>query len=308
MAQLAPVLAEATKSDDGKVSNGAWTLLRMLGPEAGGALTTLRSLAHDSKEAAAPSAAVEAIKSICVIDRLKDKEASVRCDAALTLGRLGWPATSGLPALIALLEDPEKNVRVAAANSLRSLGRVSESAVSPLAAALRSELDPMVRAAIVEALEAIAPGSPAVLDAHVAALRDPDPAGSKGGRSVHEGPGGRFRGFGAGNRTWRSERRSAPMVAGSLTEILFQNPAVIPALLKALREDAKRKAVLALCPSTSTRHRSRLSSIRSVVILSGSRPFWLRRFPRLRKPFPSRTPTRDRWASDSWAASSPSCA
>jgi hypothetical protein len=33
-------------------------------------------------------------------------------------------------------------------------------------------------------------------------------------------------------------------VASSLTQILFQNPAVIPALLKSLRDDAQRNAVL----------------------------------------------------------------
>ena len=183
-----PSLAEATKSDDAKMRFGALTILTLLGPEAGEALSALRSLADHTPDAELKSATEGAIKSISSIDDLKSNDPAVRIAAAVTLGRLGWRATSALPALIVTLKDPETKVRAAAVNALQALGPVSRTAVAPLAAALADEADAGLRAAIPQALDAIAPGTPPVLDAHLNALRDREPAVRKSGASFKTVP------------------------------------------------------------------------------------------------------------------------
>jgi len=238
-------LAEATKSEDNKVHNAALAILGMLGPEAGEALATLRSLVHDSPDAGVRQAARGATQSISSIDDLKAKDPAVRIAAAETLGRLGWRATLALPALIANLKDPEAKVRVAAAKALHALGPASRTAVAPLAAAFAGEADAPVRTAIVEAQEAIAPGTPLVLDVHLNALRDPDPTVRKAGGTFQQVPADDSvvsaleTALGDANDDVRST------VAGSLTKVLFENPIVLPALLKAMRDNKQREAVVA---------------------------------------------------------------
>jgi hypothetical protein len=150
--------------------------LSLLGPEAREALAPVRSLAHDTQDAAIRSAALATIKSISCADGLTNDDPAIRVASAEMIGRLGWRATPAVPALIGGLTDSETKVRYAAVSALRSLGDVSEAAVARLATALAREPDAVVRAAIVGAVEALAPGTPPVLEAHVNALRDPDPA------------------------------------------------------------------------------------------------------------------------------------
>jgi len=241
--KIVPAVAEATKSEDARFSNGALAILGMLGPEAEAALTTLRSLPHDAPGAALGPAVEGAIHSITSIEDLKSKDSAVRIAAARTLGRLDWPAARGLPALITTLKDPETKVRLAAANALGALGQLSEPAVQPLAAALAGEADPVVRVGIVEALDAIGPGAPAVLDAHLMALRDPDPAVRKAGATFRQAPvddsvvSALETALGDPNDEVRTT------VAGSLAKILFVNPMVVPALMKALADDRQKKGV-----------------------------------------------------------------
>ena len=68
------------------------------------------------------------------------------------------------------------------------MGKVSEAAVQPLATTLSAEAEAAVRAAIMRALEVIAPRTRPVLDAHSVALRDPDPAVRAAVRQFLEGP------------------------------------------------------------------------------------------------------------------------
>ena len=78
-----------------------------------------------------------------------------------------------MPALIDALKDHETMVKVVAAHGLGTLGSYSKAAVTPLVTALPGELEATARAAFLEALEAIAPGSLPLLDAHRNGLHDP---------------------------------------------------------------------------------------------------------------------------------------
>ena len=172
--KLVPILVELTAKEDPRARHAAILLLGMLGPEAGQALPALRSLAHDSSDAGVRTAAEGAITSISCIDALKAKDAAVRIAAAETISRLDWTAAAGIPTLITALTDPETKVRIVAASALGAHAKLSGAAVTPLATALKGEADAGVRVAIVEALEAIAPGTPPTLDAHLKALHDTD--------------------------------------------------------------------------------------------------------------------------------------
>jgi HEAT repeat protein len=96
----------------------------------------------------------------------------------------------------------------------------------------------------VAALEAIAPGTPPVREAHFKALHDTDPAVRKAGATYSKVPAddpvvaALVTALGDQNDDVRRA------VAGSLATILFEHPAVVPALLKALRADTQRKNVV----------------------------------------------------------------
>ncbi len=239
-----PSLTEVTKSEDAKVRHGALAILTLLGPEARDALPALRSLADQSQDAAVKSDAEGAIKSISSIDNLKANDPAVRIAAAVTLGQLGWRATSALPALVVNLKDPDAKVRTAAVNALQVLGPVSGAAVPPLGAALADEADGGVRMAILQALDAIAPGTPPVLDAHLNALRDREPAVRKAGASFKMVPADDSLVAALATALGDSDDEVRKRVADSLSEIVFANPAVVPAVLKALDDDRQRSTVM----------------------------------------------------------------
>jgi HEAT repeat protein len=239
-----PILAESTASNDAKVRAGAVAILNMLGPEAVQALDSLKSLARDSKNSAEREAAERAVESISSVDRLKAKDPKARIAAAETLGRLGWRAAPAVPALAVAIADPDVEVRLAATNALRVLGSVSVSAVSDLATALPREPDAAVRVAALAALDAIAPASPPVLGAHLSALRDPDSAVRKAAATFQKVPLDDSLVTALGTALADSSDEVCQAVAGSLTAILFEKPAVVPILVKALRDDKQQKAVI----------------------------------------------------------------
>ncbi len=239
-----PALAQATRSEDPKVRTGALTMLRLLGPEATEALPTLRSQVHEASGAVGKLAALAAIESITCVDDLNSKDPAARIAAAGALGRLGWRATSALPALIAKLKDPDVKVRTAAASALRALGQVSGTAVPALAAAQTTEADAIVRVAILEALEVIAPGTPPVLDAHLNALRDADPTVRKAGATFQNVPEDDSLVAALATALGDPDDAVRKQVAGSLTQVLFSSSAAIPALCKVLRDPSTRPAVI----------------------------------------------------------------
>ena len=170
-----PDLALATASKDSKVRDGAVTILAMLGPEAEGSLGQLKSLARDTQDTAVRAAAEGAIRAIGFMEGLAAKDAATRIAAAEALGPLGWRAKRALPSLIGAIKDPEVKVRLSAARALQTLGKDAHPAVTDLAAAAKGDAEASVRSASLEALDAIAPATGPVLDAHLGALRDSDP-------------------------------------------------------------------------------------------------------------------------------------
>ena len=88
---------------------------------------------------------------------LLDPDASLRRRSALAIGRVGLP--EGVPLLVERLSDPDEGVRDMAAFGLGLLGRYE--AVGPLTDRLASELSPITRGRIVEALGLIGDASAA---------------------------------------------------------------------------------------------------------------------------------------------------
>ena len=239
-----PILEESTASKDSRVRAGVVAILGMLGPEATRALDALKTLARDSKDSAERAGADGAIASISSVDRLKAVDPKARIAAAETLSRLGWRATSAVPALAAAVADPDAEVRLAATKALQVLGSASAAAVAALATAIPREPDAPIRVATLEALDAIAPGSPPVLGAHLSALRDSDPVVRKAAATFKTVPvdDSLIGALGTALADPSDEVRRS--VAGTLTDLLFEKPAVVLVLVKALCDDKQRKAVI----------------------------------------------------------------
>jgi hypothetical protein len=65
-----------------------------------------------------------------LIDKMRDKSAVVRRDAAVALSRIGAAAKDAVPQLITPLKDPDRNVRSGAASALRRIGPAKDDAGS----------------------------------------------------------------------------------------------------------------------------------------------------------------------------------
>ena len=256
----------------------ALKILTLLGPEAGQALASLRSLAHDTQDSAVRAAAEAAIKSIASIDALKAKDPAARIAACEGLRQLGWRATPALPALIGALNDPGVDVRLAAVKALQALGPADGSTVAPLATALTAETDASVRVAILGALEAIAPGSRPVLDAHLSALHDHDPEVRRVAAGFQKVPAddSLVPALAAALSDPNDQVRQAAAV--SLCEIMFESAPVIPALVKALGKDGQREGVLKALDEHLEKVSGRTDFGRAAVICQGCGP------PRLGNP------------------------
>jgi HEAT repeat protein len=96
---------------------------------------------------------------------LKSKDADVRFDAAIALGRMGPKGKAAIPGLVAALKDKDEDVRYAVCIAL---GRIGPAAVKPLAALLR---DKDARDTAGSALRRIGP--PAI-EALIGALQNSD--------------------------------------------------------------------------------------------------------------------------------------
>jgi HEAT repeat protein len=241
--KVVPILAETVRSPDPVTQNAAVTLLGMLGPEAISALDFLRSLVRESHDAAIRKSAESAIVSIDSLEALRSKDPAARVAAAIRLSHMDWRAKPGIPGLVDALKDPETKVKIAAAQALRELGAYSTAAVSPLLLALLPEPDATARAAFLEALEAIAPNEQAVLDAHRNAMPDQDSRVRAAAVSFRRVPADDFWVAALASALGDSGEEVRLEAGRSLTTILFEHPAVIPALVKALGDEVQSKAV-----------------------------------------------------------------
>ena len=253
-------------------------------PRGCGGLGTLRTLAHDTQNSAVRSAAERAIRSISVIEGLKAQDPAARIAAAETVGGLGWRATPALPALLVRSRIPEVKVRLASGGALRALDIGDIAAVSALATALPAESNAAVRAAFLDTLETIAPGTRAVLDAHLSALHDPDPQVRKAAARFRRVPGddSLVSALTAALADPSDQVRLA--AALSLSEIMFENPTVIPALVKAMGNDTQRKAILQALGEHLEKTSERADFGRVRGNLPGLRATLTQRSPRSRRP------------------------
>jgi HEAT repeat protein len=239
-----PALAKAaTQVDDVTARGGALAILTKLGPEAREALPALRLLEKGSDDGPVSSAAKAAARSISSVDDLKSSDPTVRAAAAAAIGRLGWPATPAVTALAGLLKDSESAVRLAAAKALESLGPVARPAIPVMAAALPSEADAAIRATIVESLDAIAPDSSQAIEIHLLALRDSSPDVRKVGARLNMVPADASLVTALEKALADADPGVRLKVARSLSEALFENATIIPALLNGLGDPTQRKAV-----------------------------------------------------------------
>ncbi|AMV36180.1 HEAT repeat domain-containing protein [Planctomyces sp. SH-PL62] len=243
--EVVPKVVAALDGDGLDVRLQLLEVLTALGPEAAPALPELRSLAGREKDAEVHAAVGRAIASIASLDVLKAENPEERSAAAASLATLGWRAESAVPALIDALADPDAGVRVSVADALRNLGPAARTAERPMLDRLAAEPDPATRSTLLDALAAIAPGDPPVVQAHVAALHDPDP----GVRATAA----RYRGLPADDAVIQALARnladpedSGRAAADALASQLFRSPAAVTEVIRALQGETAGPLVAAL--------------------------------------------------------------
>ncbi len=171
-----PALVGALNDPDPTVRTVALQAIGKLAPDVPGAVPALVELFPD----------VEAIRTVArfkaagagavprLTELLKHPDAAVRWNAGRTLGKIGEPAKSAIPGLVAqLASDPVPLVREHAAEALGDIGPAAASAIPELAKAL-ADPEWKVRRDAVRALGQMGPAAKGVL-AKVQALKaDPE--------------------------------------------------------------------------------------------------------------------------------------
>jgi HEAT repeat protein len=171
---VTPALLAGLKDPDPAVRKVALVALGQVGVPAEEGVPALAALLPTSNRLDAIKAlaryrggAREAVPAL--VGLLKDPEADVRWNAALTLGLIGPEARGSVPDLVAALHDEEADVREHAAESLGQVGVASPEVVAALAAACKDR-NARVRRDAVRSLGQFGPTSRPALDA-VSALR-----------------------------------------------------------------------------------------------------------------------------------------
>jgi HEAT repeat protein len=239
-----PDLARAAASKDSKVRDGALTLLSRLGPEAKGAEEALASLAKDSQDTSVRASAEAALRAVTSTDGLRSKDAATRIAAARALGSLGWRAKEAMPNLIEAIKDPEVEVRRAAAEGLWALGKEADSAVTALATAAKDDSDATVRVTALGALDAIAPGTRPVLDAHLAAMRDRDPMVRAAAASFPKVPDDDSLAAALESALGDADEAVRRSAATSLLKVMFQRQGVLARLVASMGDEKRRATVV----------------------------------------------------------------
>ncbi|MEK6408415.1 MAG: HEAT repeat domain-containing protein [Acidobacteriota bacterium] len=168
-----PRLIQLMSDRDTEVRNAASRALEAIGHNAGQALVK----ASKAKDADIRNRAAIILKKLdpraalaAHIEALKDRNASVRSSAALSLGSFAYNATV-VPALIEALKDPDNRVRYMAAQSVIRVHAEPKQVIPILIAALKDQ-DPQVRSEAVSALGAVGPDAKAAVPALIDSLGD----------------------------------------------------------------------------------------------------------------------------------------
>jgi HEAT repeat protein len=158
--------------------------LGLIGQRAGSAATAdLLGLLGDQDETVRCEAALTLGKigasdqstQAALVDLLKDGSAAIRAAAAQSLGLLQESAAPAVPALVEALRDPDDNVRQAVSEAIGEIGTVPEAAMVPLVGGLSSP-DTLVRANTARALGEIGSAAAEAAPALVEAMEDSNDA------------------------------------------------------------------------------------------------------------------------------------
>lgn len=193
-----PALAQSKKKDKGPKLRPVSTLIKELGDSAK-AGAAIGELVQHGKQAAGPLARA-----------LKDKDETVRKNAANALGQIGAPAVGAAPALLPLamsgdaaalaalgklgpkavptiargLKAKDPKVRAQFAALLGSRGEEAKAAVGALSSLLAKDKDPAVRAAAAGALGKMGKSGLKGVSSLSRALKDKDPKVAAASRSA----------------------------------------------------------------------------------------------------------------------------
>ena len=109
-----------------------------------------------------------------IVKLLRDKEWTVRLNAAQWLAKAGPAGKAAIPALIELLQDEQGQVRANAGSALRSMGPAAKTAIPALKELLRHK-DQGIRLEAAALLAGIDPGVKDSIPVLTEMLRDKDP-------------------------------------------------------------------------------------------------------------------------------------
>jgi HEAT repeat protein len=152
---------KSLKNPDPEVRLKSACLLLELGPIAKFAIPALREALED-KDPRVRVKVAEALWRIerpeprvlllVLLDSLKEKDATVRINALVVLGRIGAGARTAVPDMIAALKDKEEDVRLEAVLALGQLGPAAKSAIPALLSSVQGDklglLEPAVSVAL----------------------------------------------------------------------------------------------------------------------------------------------------------------
>jgi HEAT repeat protein len=169
------------------------------------------------------------------IQKLEDKNAAARREAATVLGGIGPKAEAAVPALLRALDDDDTQVRQEAMTALGRIGPASREAIPVLLRALRDK-DTDYRVLALQALGGIGPENEAVIPALVkafredgqerirsAAMRALQAIGSKAGSAVPE-------------LASSLQRKDPPTRSAAIAVLGAIGPEAVPSLVAAVRD------------------------------------------------------------------------
>jgi HEAT repeat protein len=175
-APAGPDLVVALNDNDPLVRAVAIRVVGQLAPNVAGAVAGLMRLFPDEEAIRAVAkfkqGGAEAVPKL--IELTRHENPVVRRQSVRTLGKIGVPALTALPALIALIEtDPVPGVREQSAEALGEIGPAAAEGIPVLAKALK-DTDAMVRRDAVRSLGQMGPTAKGVLSEVRPLTKDPD--------------------------------------------------------------------------------------------------------------------------------------
>ena len=180
-----PQLTELLKDADANVRVQCAFALGRMGSIAAPAVPVLAELAVKDKQASVRKEAAKTLAAIGpesrsavqeLVRALEDPQTDVRQYAALALGKIGPDASAAQPSLQKALKDKDQEVRCQAARALGGLGKAGTPALPELIRLLKDDDVAEVRIAVIQVLGEFGPEAKDAVDALSIASRDGRPA------------------------------------------------------------------------------------------------------------------------------------